>query len=90
MKITSINFVKASDVPKPTKNTELSQVVGEIAEHVNKAPAGQAVSFKLDSAKRWTVYALKRALLARHKLECQLVNRDGTIFVLRQEAKGKK
>lgn len=87
MKVTSINFVEIGSVPKPIKNTELSQVVGELVEAIKKAPAGKAVSFKLDSAKRWTTYALKRALLQRHNFDCQLVNRDGTIFILQKPAK---
>lgn len=87
MKVASINFVAIGTVPKPVKNTELSQVVGELVEAIKKAPAGQAVSFKLDSAKRWTTYALKRALLQRHNLDCQLVNRDGTIYILLKTGK---
>jgi len=82
MKITSINFVKASDIPKSTKNTELSQVTAEIAENVRKAPAGQAVTVKLDSTKRWTSYALKRALSLRHRMECQIVNANGLLYII--------
>jgi hypothetical protein len=91
MKITSINFIKEGEVPKQTKNTELSAVVAQIAEAVRKAPAGSAVTLKLDETKRWTAYALKRALLDKQKLACQLISRDGTIYVMRApEPKPKK
>lgn len=90
MQVTSINFVKASDVPKPTKNTELSAVSAQIAEAIKKAGAGQAVQFKLDTVKRWTTYALKRALTDRHGLTVQLINRDGTIYAMQVEKKDAK
>lgn len=90
MKVTSINYVKANDVPKPSKTTELSLVTKEIADALKKAPAGSAVQLQLDSTKRWTGYALKKALAAKHNLTVQLIQRDGVIYVMETTGKAKK
>lgn len=90
MQVKSINFVKLGDVPKTQKNTELAQVTQQIADSLKKAPAGNAICLELDSVKRWTSYAIKRALAARHNLTVQVVNSGGKMYIAEAPAKGKK
>jgi hypothetical protein len=83
MKVTSLNFIKMDDVPKQVKNTELGQVCHQVADALDKIPNGQALQLKLDTSKRWTTYALKRALWERHKLNTSMVSRgDGIIYIM--------
>lgn len=62
LKITSMNFVKESDVPTTIKNTELGGIVKFLLEKLNATPKGQALKFELSGAKNHTRFAIQRKL----------------------------
>ena len=81
IKVTSINFVKESDVPQRVVNTEFAAVVTEIAASVKKGiPKGQALSMKINGAKKYTRYQLQKRL-QKQGLKVRVSEREGTYFV---------
>lgn len=83
MQIKSINYVKASDIPKSTRNSELGETASKVAEALSKMPADAAVRLEPKEVKRWSAYAIKKALLDRHKLDVTVNTSGGVLFIRR-------
>lgn len=62
MKITSVNFIKESEMKVPQRNTESAQLVASLMEKLKSAPAGHGVQIKASGIKKWQRYALQKRL----------------------------
>ena len=90
MKILSINFIKESEIPDRTRNTETAKYVSEIGERLKAAPAGQGLVIKVEGAQKWHRYSLQRRLQrAGHKALVSLT-KDGNFLVRRAPAAAAK
>lgn len=84
IKITSINFIKESDVPQRVVNTEFSAVVSQVSDHLKKSriPQGQAILLKIAGAKKYTRYQLQSRLQKNgHKVRVRSGREEGTFFI---------
>lgn len=84
MKITSINFIKAADVPKVTRNTDNMAIAQELKTSLDKAPAGHSVTFKLDKSKKYTRYSIQRACAAMN-LSVKISAQGENFYAVKQE-----
>ena len=62
MKINSINFIKASDMPQRAVNTELQAVADAIGEKFPQVTADKPLALKVDKLGKYTRYALQKKL----------------------------
>jgi hypothetical protein len=90
MQIKSINYVKASDIPKSTRNSELGETAGKIAEALAKMPADAALRFEPKEVKRWSAYAIKKALADRYHMDVTVNTSGGILFIRNVKAVARK
>jgi len=83
LKVGSINFIKAADMPEIRKNTDMSQLVEafKIALGGKPIPKAQAVSMKIAGAHKYTRYQLQKRLQSAG-YEVLVREKDGTFFVV--------
>ncbi|SRR6266436_6259987 len=62
MKILSMNFIKASDIPRPSRNTEKKDLAKQILAHLAKAPKDQGITVQLDTVTKYTRYGLLKTM----------------------------
>ena len=65
LKITSIRYIDTDSIPASTRNTKGTEVVNQLIEKLKDAPAGKSVDFSADGVKKFTRYALQKALQKR-------------------------
>ena len=82
LKIQSITFVQASDVPQVVKNTEMAQLVTAIEKELDgkKIAKGKSLAMKISGAHKYTRYQLqKRLQKAGHEVNVR--EKDGTFYI---------
>ena len=86
MKVISVNFVRESDVPVRTRQTEGAKFVADLAEQLKKCPQSQSLAIKVQGLKRWERYSLQKRMQKQgHKVN--VTEKDGTLFVTRVSEK---
>jgi hypothetical protein len=88
MKILALNFIKADDVPRPTRNTEKKELAQAILEYLRKAPKGQGVTVQLDTVTKYTRYGLLKTMqrLGAKNIRTRIDLAKKTLFVVQEDA----
>ena len=82
MKITSINFVDVSQVPKSkARNTQRTQDVQKIVEKLAQCPTGKAILIEGSEIARFEAYAFQKALRARGQKVVVVRGPSGALYV---------
>lgn len=82
MKILSMNFVKESDVPQRTRESEGGKIAEQILLELKKVPAGHSLAIKASGAQRWERYQLQKRLQKRGA-KVVVSEKDGVFYVKR-------
>lgn len=82
LKVTSINFVKDTEVPTTVRNTEMQQIIAGLVAQIAKIEKGKALTFKMAGAKKWTRYALQTRLRkATNNEDVSVTQREDVFYV---------
>ena len=82
LKVQSITFVQASDVPQTVKNTDMAKLVKEIETELDgkKIPKGKSLALKIQGAHKYTRYQLQKRLQgAGHEVSVR--EKDGVFYI---------